>query len=156
MLLGGCLPIPERIYETPAVEGRLLRGGTPQPGAVVVLADLDAGASCAAPSTRTRTDTAGRFSFAARYRTSPFTLLLGVHQSQEWLLCTDAQGERAELARVSDYVMGGGAAAVRLTCELDRLADGTAIPPGYSGWNDPARDHAPCVYTGDAPGRRAP
>lgn len=140
----GCLPILERIYETPEIAGAVHRSGVPMPGLELVLADVQAGQSCVTSAARTRTDDIGQFRFSARTRWAPVLLLLPVHQMQHWQMCILAGDSLRELVDASSYQMGTGVRAVTLRCDLAKLSQDTTGLPGLARWNDPLRDSAPC------------
>ena len=148
VLCSACLPIPERINDTPAIRGQIVRAGTPVSHAPIALADRNDDASCAAPTLRAVTDAAGMFSFPRRTHWATGSVL-GAHTSQRWSLCLDAEGKTLELARASSHRMGGGPSTVRLRCELSRLADSTRAEFGTSPWNDPLRESAPCLHAAE-------
>gem|GEM_PF-5069006 len=139
-----CLPIPEHIHAVPAVHGKLTRGGVPAPDVAIGLVDGRTAADCARPTRATRTDSSGAFVLRGRSRMAPWTPLVLAHTNQKWRLC--AGGE--VLADVSAYAASGGISAVRLSCELNRLADSTGSALGRAPWNDPRRPGAPCAYVG--------
>lgn len=144
----GCLPIPERVYDTPEIQGSIRKDRAPIANIAIALVDKDTNASCNSPTARTLTDSSGSFFFQKRTHWLPFFVLLPVHQSQEWSLCVQVGGGTVELADTWSYQMGSGVERVRLKCEIARLSDSTALKKGLATWNDPVRSDAPCVDVG--------
>ena len=147
-LVQGCLPFPERIYETPAITGQLFNDSVPVAGMEVSLVDLNDDATCEVATVTTVTDSEGRFFFDWRGRWMPYVLLLPVHQRQSWQLFGRPDHVSVVVAEVSSYTMGSGVRKVAMTCELSHLPESTRTLEGAAPWNDPLRPGAPCFVDG--------
>jgi hypothetical protein len=77
LLCGACLPIAHTVTLSPAIEGTYRHeDGTPMAGAPLALSTAYNDSTCANPSHRTTTDTAGRFAFPATRHRQRYILLL--------------------------------------------------------------------------------
>jgi hypothetical protein len=140
------LPIPERIYYTPTIDGRLANDGEAVRGARVVLADERRGATCVAPTASTTTDSVGAFRFLHRRTTVWITIITG-HTGQNWALCLVTGGDSATvIARAWHYRIGGGLSHVRVDCDVTVLQDAAQLAAQASDWLSPLRPGAPCRY----------
>lgn len=72
-----CIPIPNTVTLSPAIEGRYERSdGQPVAGARVVLSTAGADSACANPAASAVTDNQGRFQLPATTRREPVVLLI--------------------------------------------------------------------------------
>ncbi len=119
----GCLPIPNRIRDTPEVSGQILERGKPLARAELGVLPRDglesAPPSCAAAPVRARTDDIGAFSAEAHRRWLWWMFLLGESPEwrREWWLCVrpDSGGARW---RVAYKTLSNTWEPVRISCDL--------------------------------------
>jgi hypothetical protein len=85
LMLAACLPIPERVYDTPDVAVQVLAAGAPVIGDSIILADPSADGTCVNPvlSAGGRTDDQGRFQFTAQSHRDRVTTVPAYH-NQTW------------------------------------------------------------------------
>jgi hypothetical protein len=117
-----CLPIPNRVQETPEITGQLLRAGRPAANVVVGVIPRSglrsAPASCAASPVKARTDANGIFTLAGHKRWAMWVSFIG--ESPEWnvpwWLCVAGP---ANEGLVMQRDRSNAWDEVRLICDLD-------------------------------------
>lgn len=117
-----CLPIPNRVQDTPEITGQLLRGGRPAANVVVGVIPRSrlesAPASCSAAPVKARTDANGVFALAGHKRWDMWVSFMG--ESPEWRvawwLCLDAPGTGGIVVQRD---RSNAWDEVRLICDLD-------------------------------------
>lgn len=121
-----CLPVPNRVRDTPTLTGQLLRGGQPLAGTIIAVLPISgltsAPPSCAAAPLRATTDAQGVFALPSHRHWNPWIFLLGESPEWQasWWLCLVPAAGADSVARILYKGRANAWDDVYLQCDLAR------------------------------------